>query len=920
MRFYDLLPMILRTHDAVANPPLLEELLDQFEIERNELESLVEKLRTINDCENVDQQYVPLLGVILGSRLYDGWSDDLERFTVCNTVAKHKKAGTYFSWVQHLNYRSASSHEITEVFKDVHATKGEFSTVADATHQIPSSKIVVSVTGATLTNVAAQTSGVLSPPDNSTTVHVSAHITGGLSYVAASSFIGKDFDDLLPAHVRPVHRYQGISHSETFPGSSDSIAVKTRANFSDMWGAGSDALVITETCTVGCQVACQSFAQLGCETTCQGGGGCQVSCELRCENQCQQSCEFVCQTNEQGQCQDFCQANCQTNCQTQCTSGCESSCTASCEFNQQTTDETYCATTCQHSCQSQCQSAAEAACATSCQASCEKCCEQTCEASGGCQTTCVTSCVSKCEATGGCQASCETYCQVQCTVKCQSACVTACTISCTTSCQKSCTHQCQVSCVTGCESQVQNACAIYCQANCQKSCTNSCQYGCQWSCTTGCQGKCESHCQGKCECECQSKCVMSCQSCCECICQTTCTTSCTAACTTGCETTSCQNACEASCVTSCEQCCEKSKEGPTACELSCEVCKQCVCEPRVLEIGPLDDTWDLSEHFDQPISKCCDHTWRLVNTQTTPNTIYASGAVSAKCFLEVDFSIDQFTADTRIFNHIGESPNKSADVQLQICCMNQLGIPICPADCVCTAALYESSQQLLWSLQAYYDIGAIPDTYCCNNVFRVRDAQGNVYLQGRVDEENKTLVSEFGSIHWDEEQKVMINPDPDNPVCLSLEFCCRLPGGISCLEWPATDPCAGGGVGGTTAVNCCGCTELPDQLTFTIAGLTPTVQCGDCSPLNATFVMQLNPGDCSYTAADPTGTSGPCGIDNTWSLTCDGATYFLTHLSGVSYVRPLAAFDCTGTNIFNFDMDNLQWCESWPATIQVDPV
>lgn len=129
-----------------------------------------------------------------------------------------------------------------------------------------------------------------------------------------------------------------------------------------------------------------------------------------------------------------------------------------------------------------------------------------------------------------------------------------------------CTHDCQSSC--------QDRCEVLCEANCQSDCETACQAACEDDCQIACESFCQQACEADCENVCQSYCQLECETGgCQSNCQTTCQEACMSACQSGSEmclsscqqsavVTDCMSACEHSCQSKSQAGCDAPPGGP----------------------------------------------------------------------------------------------------------------------------------------------------------------------------------------------------------------------------------------------------------------------------------------------------------------------------------------------------------------------
>lgn len=138
--------MILRANDTGTNPddtntPTLESVCSAFDVEREAIESLIDDLRTVLDLDGSKIEYVKLLGLFLGSPFNEGSDDTAVREIVKATISLHKRKGTLYGLDLINRYRNLGV-DISELYKTEYNERLSYSTTADATHTIPSSRII----------------------------------------------------------------------------------------------------------------------------------------------------------------------------------------------------------------------------------------------------------------------------------------------------------------------------------------------------------------------------------------------------------------------------------------------------------------------------------------------------------------------------------------------------------------------------------------------------------------------------------------------------------------------------------------------------------------------------------------------------------------------------------------------------------
>lgn len=122
--------------------------------------------------------------------------------------------------------------------------------------------------------------------------------------------------------------------------------------------------------------------------------------------------------------------------------------------------------------------------------------------------------------------------------------------------------------------------------------------------------------------------------------------------------------------------------------------------------------------------------------------------------------------------------------------------------------------------------------------------------------------------------------------------------------------------------NCCGCEEVPEQYTFTVAGVASGDDtCGaDCDGLNGDWTLTLT-GECSWDSGD----SGLCSaVEPTWHLFCTETHFELVQPCAAGsttnvWNKAIEDWDCLGANTLDLDATNC--CASGlPSTITITPV
>lgn len=408
MKIYKLLPAIIRTRDLLASEisgdsPVLERLLEAFEevydIVVGDIEGLPELLSDFGPT------YSLYLALFLGS-LLDTTKGQVERERLVKSlVSTYKIKGTSLSWRKAWALVSISAPNIIELYKSQINETGDYSSVEDPSHLIPSARISFYGACDTICETGAETQEL-------------------------SREEQEELFELID-HVRPIHV---LLPQEVVTG-------EVTDPFADVL----DTLGCSTSCETGEESWSGSNVIASFESAFPGISEDSLEIKLSCITYCQQSCTSCCETSCE---QSYCQLKCEQDCETNCTVSCEEFCQACCQQN------------CQQSCELHCQDA--------CQGFCEFGCENACQAheceSGTCQAGCTA--VGQMLGTGPCQTQgCELYSCTQGTCMLLACTLTSCTMSAQEEEEppfcllNTCQGLCEFACIFGCTGEACEAAA-----------------------------------------------------------------------------------------------------------------------------------------------------------------------------------------------------------------------------------------------------------------------------------------------------------------------------------------------------------------------------------------------------------------------------------------------------------------------------
>lgn len=183
IRLYDLLPLIIRMRDAEASggegiDPILARVTDRLlQDEADEHVALVQGLRDLYDCLQVENPYRTLLFQFLGQQRAEGWSESLERFVLCETIPWHKISGTVHGWEKTMAYRLAGAYDFFELYKTELNETGDYSNHTNATYPYRAARVGIAPAGLfpyeqsdTITTVPPYVPGAPTPTEPTTEI------------------------------------------------------------------------------------------------------------------------------------------------------------------------------------------------------------------------------------------------------------------------------------------------------------------------------------------------------------------------------------------------------------------------------------------------------------------------------------------------------------------------------------------------------------------------------------------------------------------------------------------------------------------------------------------------------------------------------------------------------------------------------
>lgn len=153
MKFYDLLPLVIKLQDAEASggagiDPILERVTDRLlQDEYDTHVALINGLRELYDCLRVENPYRTLLFQFLGQQRAEGWAESLERFVLCETIPWHKISGTVHGWEKTMAYRLAGAYDFFELYKTEVNEIGDYFHRSNATYPYRAARIGIAPDG-----------------------------------------------------------------------------------------------------------------------------------------------------------------------------------------------------------------------------------------------------------------------------------------------------------------------------------------------------------------------------------------------------------------------------------------------------------------------------------------------------------------------------------------------------------------------------------------------------------------------------------------------------------------------------------------------------------------------------------------------------------------------------------------------------